>query len=133
MLKEKSFQKVKKYLLELNYNIVFENENDGVFIISDEENGILNLILGCADPLLIIEQFLFSIKSDNMEIFKSLLIKNRDIIHGALVLDENGTKVIFRDTLQIENLDLNELESSINSLILLLSEYTNEILKFSKM
>lgn len=130
---EKSFQKVKKYLLELNYNIVFENENDGIFIISDEDNGISNLVLGCADPLLIIEQFLFDIKSDNMEVFKSLLIKNRDIIHGALVLDEHGTKIIFRDTLQIENLDLNELEGSLNALILLLSEYTNEILRFSKM
>ena len=132
-MKEKSFQKVKNYLFELNYNIVFENENDGIFIISDEENGISNLVLGCADPLLIMEQFLFDIKSDNMEVFKSLLIKNRDIIHGALVLDENGTKIIFRDTLQIENLDLNELEGSLNALILLLSEYTNEILRFSKM
>ena len=133
MMKEKSFHKVKNYLLELNYTIVFENENDGIFIINDEENGISNLILGCADPLLIMEQFLFDIKSDNMEVFKSLLIKNRDIVHGALVLDENGVKVIFRDTLQIENLDLNELESSINALILLLSEYANEILRFSKM
>lgn len=132
-MKEKSFQKVKNYLFELNYRIVFENENDGIFIISDEDNGISNLVLGCADPLLIMEQFLFDIKNENMEIFKSLLIKNRDIIHGALVLDEKGTKVIFRDTLQIENLDLNELEGSLNALILLLSEYTNEILKFSKM
>ena len=133
MIKEESFHKVKKYLLELNCNIVFENENDGIFIISNEENGISNMVLGCADPLLIMEQFLFELKNDNIEIFKSLLIKNRDIVHGALVLDEKGTKVIFRDTLQIENLDLNELEGSLNALILLLSEYTNEILMFSKM
>ena len=130
---EKSFHKVKNYLLELNCNIVFENENDGIFIINNEENGISNLVLGCADPLLIMEQFLFELKNDNMEVFKSLLIKNRDIVHGALVLDENGSKVIFRDTLQIENLDLNELEGSLNALILLLSEYSNEIIKFSKL
>lgn len=129
----KNFLKVKNYLLDLNCNIVFENENDGILIINNEENGISNLVLGCAEPLLIMEQFLFELKHDNMEIFKSLLIKNRDIVHGALVLDENGSKVIFRDTLQIENLDLNELEGSLNALTLLLSEYTDEIIKFSKM
>ncbi|MGZ2369992.1 hypothetical protein ACXR6G_09420 [Ancylomarina sp. YFZ004] len=130
---KKNFLKVKSYLLDLSCNIVFENENDGIFIINNEENGISNLVLGCADPLLIMEQFLFELKHDNMDVFKSLLIKNRDIVHGALVLDENGSKVIFRDTLQIENLDLNELEGSLNALTLLLSEYTDEIIKFSKM
>ena len=129
---KKNFLKVKSYLLDLNCNIVFENENDGIFIINREENGISNLVIGCADPLLIMEQFLFELKNDNMDVFKSLLIKNRDMVHGALVLDENGSKVIFRDTLQIENLDLNELEGSLNALTLLLSEYTDEIIKFSK-
>jgi hypothetical protein len=60
------------------------------------------------------------------------LQKNRDIVHGAFVLDESGEKVIFRDTLQIENIDLNELEGSINSLSLLLSEYSENIIQFSK-
>jgi hypothetical protein len=64
--------------------------------------------------------------------FKELLKKNRDIVHGAFVLNETGDKVIFRDTLQLESLDLNELEGSINSLSLLLSEYSEELIKFSK-
>ena len=59
-------------------------------------------------------------------------MSNRDIIHGAFVLDDDGDKVIFRDTLQIENLDLNEIEASLNSLSLLLSEYSEQIIKFSK-
>ena len=130
---ENSYYKVKEYLLELNCNIVFENETDGVMIISKEEDGITNFVLGCADPLLIMEQFIFELKTENIEVFKSLLIKNRDIVHGAFALDETGAKVIFRDTLQVENLDLNELEATINSLGLLLSEYSEEIIKFSKL
>jgi hypothetical protein len=39
---------------------------------------------------------------------------------------------LFRDTLQLEHLDLNELEASLNSLQLLLSEYMNELIVFSK-
>lgn len=126
------FSRVKDYLLDLNYTICHEEPETGVFVISSEEDGINNLVIGCADPILIIEQHLFDMPSDSTEIYKSLLVKNRDIVHGAFVLDESGTKVIFRDTLQLENLDLNELEGSINSLSLLLSEYSDEIIAFSK-
>lgn len=124
--------KIKNYLMELDFNIVFEDLKDGVLMISKETEGIKNLILGIAPPILIMEQHIFNIKNRNEEVFKQLLQKNRDIIHGAFVLDETGQKVIFRDTLQIENLDLNELEASLNSLSLLLSEYSEQIINFSK-
>lgn len=129
---ENNFLKVKNYLIDLKCSIIHENSEDGIFIINNEENGISNLVIGCADPLLILEQFLFELSEDSLPIFKSLLIKNRDIVHGALVLDGGGTRVIFRDTLQIENLDLNELEGTLNSLVLFLSEYADEIIEFSK-
>ncbi len=126
------FLTVKGFILELNFNIIHENSNDGIIMISKESEGIKNLILGVAPPILIIEQFIFNIKNKNETVYRSLLKKNRDIVHGAFVLDETGEKVIFRDTLQIENLDLNELEGSLNSLGLLLSEYSEQIINFSK-
>jgi len=127
-----NFSKVRDYVLDLGYTISATIEEDQIIIINDESAGIKNCAIGCADPILIIEQYLMDINSESIEIFKSLLIKNRDIIHGAFVLDESGKKVIFRDTLQILNLDKNELEGSLNSLSLLLSEYSNELIKFSK-
>mgnify|MGYP003623274160 FL=1 len=48
------------------------------------------------------------------------------------MLDEEGKKVIFRYTMQIENLDMNEFEGALNSLGLLLSEYYEQIIEFSK-
>jgi hypothetical protein len=124
--------KIKDYLMQLDFNITYENSQDGILMISKESEGIKNLILGIAPPILIMEQYIFNIKNNNEEVFRKLLQKNRDIIHGAFVLDETGQKVIFRDTLQIENLDLNELEASLNSLSLLLSEYSEQIINFSK-
>jgi len=126
------FDKVKDYLLELDYSIVKEDRENEVFIIESLEDGIQNVLIGIADPILIIEQYLFDLKGNVGEIAKQLLIKNRDIVHGAFVMDEEGTKVIFRDTLQVESLDLNELEGTLTSLSLLLSEYTDEIISFSK-
>ena len=126
------YQLVKDYVLKLNFNIIHENKGDNVIMISKENEGIKNMILGIASPILIMEQHIFNIKNKNEDVFKNLLQKNRDIIHGAFVLDETGEKVIFRDTLQIENLDLNEFEASLNSLSLLLSEYSQHIINFSK-
>ena len=126
------FNKVRDYLLELDYDIKTENTSDEVFVIENESSGVRNLVIACADPILILEQYMFELKSSSEDILKSLLIKNRDIVHGAFALDESGKKVIFRDTLQLENLDLNELEGSINSLSLLLSEYSDKLIEFSK-
>jgi len=126
------FEKVRNYLLELDLNIVQENEEEEVFWVESEEDGISNLVIGVADPILIMEQFICEIASPTEEVYRNLLIKNRDIIHGAFALDESGKNLLFRDTLQIENLDLNEVEGSLNSLALLLSEYMEELIKMSK-
>ncbi len=126
------FQITKNFLLELNFNITFENEEEGIIMVQKESFGIKNLILGVAPPILIMEQYIFRINNQSEKIFRSLLQKNRDIIHGAFVLDDSGEKVIFRDTLQIQNLDINELEGSLNSLSLLMSEYSDRIIEFSK-
>ncbi|UJP66059.1 YbjN domain-containing protein [Mongoliitalea daihaiensis] len=128
---DKYFKIVKDYILELGSVIQYESELDNLLVIENEDFGVKNMVIGVATPIIIIEQYLFNVK-DEGEIFKQLLIKNRDIVHGAFVLDETGEKVIFRNTLQAETLDLKELESTINSLGLLLSEYSNEILSFSK-
>ena len=125
------FQKVKDYIVELDYDITHENEEDGMFVVDHEPSGIKNLAILIADPILIMEQFMFETSAQS-EVFQKLLQKNRDIISGAFAIDDSGSKVIFRDTLALENLDLNELEGSFNSLGLLLSEYSEEIISFSK-
>jgi hypothetical protein len=127
-----NFQKVKFYLQELGYDITTEDQADEVFVINAPEDGIQNLVIDCEPPILIIEQFLFILNADNGDIFKNLLQKNREVVHGAFALDDTGSKVVFRDTLQLENLDLNELEGSLNSLKLLMAEYSSALLEFAR-
>ncbi|GGB78306.1 hypothetical protein GCM10007424_18020 [Flavobacterium suaedae] len=126
------FAVVKSYLNELELEVKHESKEDGVFIVSSEQDGIVNLIICVAYPIVIFEQYLFEVKPDAYPVFKELLQKNRDIIHGAFVLDDTGRKVIFRDSLQIENLDQNEFGATLNSLSLLLNEYSEQIINFSK-
>lgn len=126
------FEMVKTYLLQLQVELKHENRQQGILVVNNEQEGIVNLILCVAPPILIFEQYIFHIHAPATSVYKALLQKNRDIIHGAFVLDETGTKVIFRDTLQLENLDRNEFEATLNSLSLLLGEYSEQIINFSK-
>ena len=126
------FNKVKDFLLELEYTIIAEDEAAELLIIEKPEAGIVNMAIDCEDPIIIFEQFILELKQEKETIYKELLIKNREIVHGAFVLDESGKKVIFRDTLQLENLDINEFQGTLNSLELLLSEYTDKLIEFSK-
>ena len=123
---------IKSFLQNLQLEIKQENPKEGIFIVSNEPEGISNLIICVASPIVIFEQFIFEIKEPGDHVYRSLLQKNRDIIHGAFVLDDSGRKVIFRDSLQVENLDQNEFEATINSLSVLLSEYSEQIINFSK-
>lgn len=125
------FSKVKDYLNELKYSIIDENEADGLFVIDNEEEGIKNMMLVVEDPIIIMEQLIFKMKEEDVNIYKALLQKNQDILHGAFVLGEDEKSVLFRDTLQVENLDLNELAASLNSLSLLMGEFGDKIIEFS--
>ncbi len=126
------FERVKDYLDELGYAVNQEDPAEELVVISDEEQGIHNLIIDCEDPILVIEQAIMEVSGKGGDVFKRLLQMNRNLIHGAFVLDEEGRTVIFRDTLQIENLDRNELEGTLNSLSLGLAENADELLSFAK-
>ncbi|MCS6833394.1 MAG: YbjN domain-containing protein [Flammeovirgaceae bacterium] len=125
------FEKVKSYLRELEYDIVHEDPKEELVLVDKPSNGIVNLMIDCEDPILVIEQHIFDIKKDSLEMYKSLLKKNREIVHGAFAIDAEGKRLLFRDTLQLENLDLNELEGTLNSLALLLAEFHEDLLKFA--
>jgi hypothetical protein len=126
------FLKINEYLLELGFDIRHADAHENILVVDKPELGIRNLVVGCGDPLLILEQYLLELPAPSLEIYRQLLQKNRDIIHGAFALDDTGRRLIFRDTLQIDTLDLPELEACVNSLGLLLSEFADELILFSK-
>ncbi len=127
------FEQVKAYLQELDFAITQEDPSQELVVIDDEDQGINHLVIDCEDPILILEQFIFEIKKDpQVNMLKRLLQLNRTLVHGAFAIDDSGTKVLFRDTLQLENLDLNELEGSINALSVAMAENVNELISLAK-
>ena len=127
-----NFDKVKHYLLDLGYEITHENSDDDILIVQNEDKGICNMILDCEGDVLIMEQHILDLINQSETIFKKFLQINRELVHGAFVLDESGDKVLFRDTLALENLDKNELDSSFSALAIALVEHAEEFMGLAK-
>ncbi len=123
--------KIIDFSLRLNLEIIQKDEGEELIVVNAEEKGIFHLILDCENPILVMEQLIYDVKSPSIEHFKRLLQMNRSLVHGAFILDESGERVIFRDTLQIENLDFNEFEGSINALTLGLAEFSSELMRLN--
>ena len=126
------FDLVKQYLFEIEIPIISEDQAEELVVVDNEDEGIKNLVIDCEEPILVLEQIIMKVPQDPGNLFKRLLQMNREMVHGAFVLDENAELVIFRDTLQLENLDRNELEASIQALGLAMAEYSSEMLSYAK-
>ena len=127
------FATVKENVLELGLAIAEEIPEEEIIIVNDEERGVQNLVVDCEDTVLVIEQLILKVAAGaTAETYQRVLQMNRDLVFGAFVLNEEGDSLLYRNTLALENLDLNELESTINSLSLGLAEHGEELLGFCR-
>ena len=123
--------RVRDYVLELGLAIESEIPEEEILIVNDEERAISHLVIDCEDTILVLEQLIVQLPSmADSSVYKRLLQINRTLIFGAFVLNEEGDTLVYRNTLALENLDLNELEGTLNALTLALAENGEELLTF---
>jgi hypothetical protein len=77
-----------------------------------------NIVISLAPPLVIFRAKLMDVPQRNREAFFRLLLELNasELIHGAYGLEDNS--VVLIDTLQSEHLDLNELQATLDALLL---------------
>ena len=122
---------VRDYVLELGLAIESEIPEEEILIVNDEERAISHLVIDCEDTILVLEQLIVQLPSTvDSSVYKRLLQINRTLIFGAFVLNEEGDTLVYRNTLALENIDLNELEGTLNALTLALAENGQELLTF---
>jgi hypothetical protein len=123
--------KVEGYMI--NLGITFEEIDENSWIINDQENGLEQVAVFIAEPLLIIRvNVMDTPESSKEEFYEKLLSLNAaDLVHGAYALE--GDKVILVDTLELETVDIEEFQASLDAIGLalaqhypVLSEYRNE-------
>ena len=127
------FEKIKNHLTDLDLEFKVINLEEQVLTVNDSTRGFQNLVVDCEDSVLILEQFICVLdKPQDSTHLKTLLQLNRQLVHGAFVLDDSGDRVLFRDTLQLANLDRNELDASVTALSLGLAEHADKLIDMAK-
>lgn len=127
-----AFDKVCDFSQRLGLALLTEDREQQLLVAEAPEQGIHHLVLDCEDDILVIEQLIAEFKVIAADDLVCLLQANRNLVHGALCLDEAGKRLLFRDTLALENLDFNELQSSVNALSLMLAEYAGLFIDMAK-
>ncbi|RMH68354.1 MAG: hypothetical protein D6675_16435 [Gemmatimonadetes bacterium] len=126
----KTHTDITAYFTEIGFE--FEKRGDDVWVGRLDENDP-PMVVAYAPPLLILQISLVPLSKLNPseELYKKLLIANAtEMDHGAFAIDEDAIIVV--DTLQLENLDVNELKASIDSLNLAASLSYNLLADYRK-
>jgi hypothetical protein len=127
-----NFETVKQYVQALQLVIVREDPAEALLLVEDEARGLKNLVIDCEEPLVVFEQTIMTVSPHDEATCMRLLQMNRTLVHGAFVLNEEGTLVLFRDTLQLAHLDVNEVEGTLDALSLALVEHGEELIVLSR-
>jgi endonuclease/exonuclease/phosphatase (EEP) superfamily protein YafD len=120
--------KIESYLLSLS--LTYEDVGDQTWVINDSENGLENVVVILADPVVIVRvKVMKAPAAGREEFFEQLLRLNQsDMIHGAYALD--GNDVILLNTLVGDTLDLEELQATLDAIGLALAQHYETLSKY---
>jgi hypothetical protein len=96
----------------------FEEVSEGMWLAyGDEEHGGTPLVISYSPPLLVFRLKVLDVPRDGdkcHQLYKQLLQANAtEMVHAAYGLEEED--VILTDSLQLENLDFNEFQATVDS------------------
>ena len=97
--------------MDLDWNEV----DEGMFLIKGQSGGV---VVHLSDPVLLVRLKVMDLpngESDLGELYRALLELNAtDVVHGAYGIEDG--ELILTDTLELQNLDFEELQASVESL-----------------
>ncbi len=125
----RTLEDVEQYLLDLD--TPYEVLDEGIYRLIDDVPEIDDIIVLVTAPLVIFSVRLMKVPEKNKEAFyqKLLELNASALVAGAYGID--GDDVIITDTLQLENLDFNEFQASIESLALAIHDHYPILAEFA--
>ncbi|MCG8501217.1 MAG: YbjN domain-containing protein [Firmicutes bacterium] len=120
--------KIERFMLDMNLS--FEEIEENTWMIEDELSHIDNIIVNLSDPILLFRVKIMEIPKENREEFykKLLELNANDLLHGAYAIENDSVVIV--DTLQAENLDMNEFQSTIESIGMALTQHYDLLVKY---
>ena len=114
--------------LFLRLDVDYEELEEGMFLIKPETEGVPPVVINFTPPLLLIRVKVMDLPDEkgSKELYRSLLEMNaQDVVHGAYGIEEG--ELIISDTLELETLDFEELQASVESLLMAVSSHMKTI------
>jgi hypothetical protein len=105
----------------------YDELEEGMYLVRTRAEG-LPIVFNYSPPLLLLRLKVMDLPADrgNMELFRTLLELNAtDVVHGAYGLEDG--ELILSDTLELENLDFEEVQASVESIQLAASGHMARI------
>ena len=119
--------RVKNLLLEIP-GLAVKSLREDLFLISEPESGV-ELTADVESATLFLRAEVAEVPADvNPEFYKMLLHLNANTVHVAYGLEDQT--LVIKGNLEIQNLDSNELEASIKSLVVTLYQSSEDITKY---
>lgn len=117
---------LESYLIRMDAD--FDEVDDGMFLIRTD-NGGAPIVVHHSEPLLLVRMKVMDLPTDSEGLgglYETLLKLNAtDVIHGAYGIEAG--ELILSDTLQLGNLDFDELRASLESVQLAASSHVSRI------
>ena len=117
---------VESFLLRMQVD--FEEVEQGMWVLQGGSDGA-PLVVNYAPPLLVLRTKVLDTPSDQQrcgELYRRLLELNAmDLVHGAYGVEEGD--VILSDALELENLDFNEFQASVDSMQLAVASHLESL------
>lgn len=118
---------IDSYLLRMESNS--EEIEPGMWVIESEH---AKLVLHHSPPLLLLRMKVLAVPAEESKctgLFRRLLELNAtDLVHGAYGIEEGD--VILSDALELENLDFNEFQATVDSMQLALASHLEQLSEF---
>ena len=116
---------LESYLIRMD--LEFDEVDEGMFLVQPKSDGP-PVVVHHSPPLLLVRLKVMEMPAgqDLGELFKSLLVWNAtDVVHGAYGIDEED--LVLTDTLELESLDFQELQASLESMQMASASHMNQI------
>lgn len=105
----------------------YQELEEGMYLVRTRAEG-LPIVLNFSPPLLLLRLKVMDLPEEkgSLELFRTLLELNaNDVVHGAYGLEDG--ELILSDTLELENLDFEEVQASVESIQLAASGHIARI------
>jgi hypothetical protein len=125
-------QDVEAYLLRLKRRFGAVDDQPGTFLV-ESSGGMPPVALRVDPPLVVLRVHVGDVKrgADAAPLFRKLLELNaRQLVHSSYGLDDEH--VVLSAALELENLDFNELQATLDEIDVALAQHVSELARLAK-